>query len=294
MKEKDDLVLRDDWHDELSQLIDDQRNNTRRDIWLWLYLYSYQNADLDPVTCNGTTMRSAIARYLKRNTRLLERINSDKDRFMLPNDYLKWIDGGERQYQWLLSRIEDITGLRPLQGLPEGLVHLTGRNHLIALLDLWDIDIAKKADNIGRLRKEWLGHKASDSDFEWFDDKKDGAKRCQCAWEWLEKNHKSIPDEQLPISNYTALLLYFDKAKLSRTEQKLTIQEIKKRWSRKQFGERNDDKKQVNVWLSKPVIDLLDELAEKRNLKRAEVLEHLIKMESEAGAYLADKLKPSK
>ncbi|TDJ75141.1 hypothetical protein E2H86_18360 [Pseudomonas putida] len=291
MKEKSGLIFTDDWHDELSQLIEDPRNNIRRDIWLWLYLYSYEKADLEPATCNGTTMRSAIARVLKRNTRLLGRIDRDKDRFMVPIDYIKWIDGGPRQYQWLLRRIEDLTDLRPLRGVPQGLVHLTGRNHLIALLDLWDIDIAKKADKIEHLRKEWLGHKASDSDFEWFEDKKDGARRCQCAWEWLEKNHKPLPDEQLPIRDHTALLMYFDKATISRTEQKLIIKEIKKRWSRKQFGERNDDKKQVNVWLSKTVIALLDGLAEKHNLKRSDVLEHLIKIESESSACLADKLK---
>lgn len=294
MTDRDSFILKDDHRDELSRLIGDPRNDTRRDIWLWLYLSSYEMADLDPATCNGATMRSAIARSLRLNTRMLGRINSVKDRFMLPNDYFKWIDRSERQYRWLLGRVEYITDLRPRRGVPEGLVHLTGRDHLIALLDLWEIDIAKKAENIERLRKEWLGHKANDSDFEWFEDKKEGAKRCQCAWEWLERNHKSIPVEQLPISKYTELLLYFDKAKLSRTERKLTIQEIRKRWSRKQFGERNDDKKQVNVWLSKDVIDLLDGLTEKHNLKRAEMLERLIKMESEAGSYLADKPKAGK
>ncbi|EIK60795.1 hypothetical protein PflSS101_4039 [Pseudomonas lactis] len=202
---------------------------------------------------------------------------------MLPDDCLKWIDGGERQYQWLLSRIEEVSDLRPPKGLSQELVHLTGRNHFIATLDIWDVDIADKAREIENLRKEWLKHKANDREFAWFEDKKEGARRCQCAWEWVERNDRFISKEQLPISNYQELLMYFDEAKFGTGEQKAVIRGIKQRWSRKQFDERTTDKKQVNVMLSKSVITILDELAKKHDLKRGQVLDRLITMESEQG-----------
>ncbi|MOA48723.1 hypothetical protein D3C78_1715080 [compost metagenome] len=66
------------------------------------------------------------------------------------------------------------------------------------------------------------------------------------------------------------------------------IREIKKRWSRKQFDERAADKKQVNVMLSKAVIAQLDALAETRGVKRAQIIENLVRMEAESGLYLAD------
>lgn len=275
--------------DELGRLLKGPRQSTRHDIWLWLYLEYYENADLDPSTCNGSTMRDTIATAVKGNTHILEAINSDKDRALLPDGNFKWIDGDERQYQWLLRRIEGITAL----ALPKGLVHLTGRNHLIAMLDLWNAPIAEKADEIENLRNLWLKHRSRDREFEWFEDKKDGSKRCKCAWEWLEKNHTPMPRRQLPISNYKELLMFFDEAKLRHTEQKAIIQYIKKRWSRKQFDERAADKKQFNVMLSKTVIALLDELTEKHKLTRAQALELLITKEFEVGVYLTDRPKAS-
>lgn len=279
---KETFIVDDNGLDKLSQQFKEPRQNTRHDIWLWLYLDEYENANLNPATCNGSTMRDTIARFLTRNTNIFETINSKKDRFLVPDDSLKWIDGEERQYRWLLRKVEDITGLR----MSRELVHLTGKNHLIAMLDLWDVDIVEKAVEIEGLCNRWLRHKARDSIFEWFEDKKDGLKRCKCAWEWLEKHHVSIFKSQLPITNYKELLMYFDEAELGRNELKAIIQTIKKRWNRKQFDERAADKKQVNVMLSKTAIELLDTLAKKHELKRAQVLELLITTESEVGVYL--------
>ncbi|MDI9730489.1 hypothetical protein [Stutzerimonas stutzeri] len=81
--------------------------------------------------------------------------------------------------------------------------------------------------------------------------------------------------------------MFFDHAALGRHEQKAMIQEIKKRWNRQQFDERNADKKQINVMLSKAVIAKLDELAKQHGLKRAQVIETLVRMEAETSAHLA-------
>ena len=279
------FIVDDSGLDELSQLLKEPRQNTRHDIWLWLYLNQHKRARFDASTCNGSTMRDEIARFLKRKTENLKGIASKKDRSLVPHDYLKWIEGDERQYQWLLRRVEDLTELRPTRGLPSGLVRLNGRNHLIAILDLWDVDIAKKVDEIEHLRNRWLRHKAGDSAFKWFEDKKDGLKRCKFAWEWLEKNRLSLK-RLLPISNYKELLMYFDEAEVGHHELKAILQTIRNRWTRKQFDERAADKKQVNVMLSKTAIELLDTLAKKHELKRAQVLELLITTESEVGVYL--------
>lgn len=285
MSRKDDFVVKEGRRDELAELLGESQQNIRHDIWLWLCLNYHEKVDLDPATCNGTTMRDAIAHFLKRNTHMLKGIKQQKDRFMVPDDHLKWIEGGERQYQWLLHKIEDITDLRRSRELPRGLVHLTGRNHLIAMLDLWHVDIADKADEITRLRKDWLRHKAGDSDFEWFEDKKEGAHRCKCAWEWLKKNRLSLLSLRDPISNHQELLMFFDQAEYGPTDQKAIIKEIKQRWSRKQHTERTAaaGKKQVNVELSLTAIDLLDELAKKHDLTRPQVLERLITKESGLG-----------
>ncbi|MDH1056128.1 hypothetical protein [Aquipseudomonas alcaligenes] len=270
--------------DRLSELLQEPHRNNRHDIWLWLYLDYYREARLDLKTCNGLTMRDEIARSLKDQKLFQSRIPREKDRLLLPNEKLEWIAEDERQYRWLLREIEQMTDLR----LPRGLVHLTGRDRLIAMIDLWDVDLAEKASEVELLHRDWLRHKAKDSEFEWFADKKEGEKRCVCAWEWLKKKHLSPLSRQAPISNHQELLMFFDQEDIGRNERTAMIREIKRRWSRKQFDERAADKKQVNVMLSKAVIAQLDALAEKHGLKRAQVIESLVRMEVDAGVYLTD------
>lgn len=270
-----------DW---LGELLQDPHQNNRHDIWLWLYLYHYKEARLDRRTCNGLTMRDEIARSLKDQKLLQSRIPRKKDLLLLPNEKLEWIAEDERQYRWLLREIEQMTDLR----LPRGLIHLTGRDRLIAMIDLWNVNLAEKASEVELLHRDWLRHKAKDSEFEWFADRKEGEKRCTCAWEWLEKKYLSPLSRQAPISNHQELLMFFDQEDIGRSERTAMIREIKRRWSRKQFDERTADKKQVNIMLSKAVIAQLDALAEKHGLKRAQVIESLVRMEVEAGVYLTD------
>jgi len=270
--------------DRLSELLQEPHRNNRHDIWLWLYLDYYRKARLDFKTCNGLTMRDEIARSLKDQKLFRSYIPREKDRLLLPNEKLEWIAEDERQYWWLLREIEQMTDLR----LPRDLVHLTGRDRLIAMIDLWDVDLAEKASEVELLHRVWLRHKAKDSEFEWFADKKEGEKRCACAWEWLKKKYLPPISRQAPISNHQELLMFFDQEDIGRNERTAMIREIKRRWSRKQFDERAADKKQVNVMLSKAVIAQLDALAEKHGLKRAQVIESLVRMEVDAGVYLTD------
>lgn len=270
--------------DTLSELLKEPKRNARHDIWLWLYLFTVKNFALDPRTCNGLTMRDEIALHLKFRNNTRQFLAREKDLFLIPDDSLTWIEADERQYRWLLRRILDITNLE----LTRSLVHLSGREHLIALIDIWNVDLERKASEVENLKYAWHHHIAADSAFEWFEGKKGGAERFMCAREWLEKNKRFSFYSTPPIRNYQELLMYFDKAEFGHNEQKAIINEIKRRWNRKQLDVRNPDKKQVNVMLSKTVITQLDELAKKHDLKRAQILEKLIRMETDAGTYLTD------
>lgn len=230
-------------------------------------------------------MRDEIARVLRDRRHLQSRMPRDKDRLLLPDEKLEWIEEDERQHRWLIREIEKMTGLR----LPHGLVHLIGRDRLIGMIDLWDIDIVEKASEVEQLHRDWLRHKEKDNEFEWFTDKKESERRCVCAWEWLKKNHLSPRTRQTPISNYQELLMFFDQGDIGRHERTAILREIKRRWNRKQFDERTADKKQVNVILSKTVIAQLDALAKAHGLKRAQIIENLVRMETDTGVYLAER-----
>lgn len=268
--------------DELGQLLQDPHQNNRHDIWLWLSLFIYEKSPINRNTCNGVTMRETIAHELKRNPRLIAEISHERDYHLVPDEDLAWITNDDRQIQWLLSRVDDITG----GVFPRGLAHLIGRSRIVAMLDIWKIDLESKKIEIERLHGSWRRHIARDSQFEWFADKKEGKKRCICAWEWIEKHHSNPFLRSQPISNYSELLKFFDQEKLGPHEQKAMIQEIKKRWNRKQFDERTSDKKQVNVLLKKDAIELLDQIAEQSGMKRAQILETLIRNEFELKLYL--------
>lgn len=118
--------------DRLSELLQEPHQNHRHNIWLWLFLYYYREARLDLRTCNGLTMRDEIARALRSQRFFQSRIPRQKDRFLLPNEKLDWIEEDERQHRWLIREIEQMTDLR----LHRSLVHLTGRDRLIAMVDL--------------------------------------------------------------------------------------------------------------------------------------------------------------
>lgn len=270
--------------DELSALLRDSNLNNRQDIWLWLHLHLHKGMDLDGNSCNGASMRDVIAQSLSCNPDLIPLIPFKKDEYLLPEESLSWITQNQRQYHWLRPRVDELTN----KSVPLDFVHLTGRNHIIAMLDAWQVGILEKASKIELLQDDWCRHEARDIQFEWFKDKKEEPTRCRCAWEWIEKHHLHPFSNQRPITNHQELLMFFDRANLQRYEQKVMIQEIKKRWNRQQFDERNADKKQVNVMLSKAVIAHLDGLAIRHDMKRAQVLEALVRKEVEIGEYLAD------
>lgn len=267
--------------DPLTQLLQDTGINNRQAIWLWLGLYVYESFDLDRNTCNGATMRDVVANALKVAPDIAYDIPAKKDRYLLPAEQMAWITDDKRQIQWLTPKTNNLTN----QVLPRGLVHLQGRDRLIAALDIWQVDLEEKGLAVERLHDQWRRHIAKDSQFEWFTDKKEGTKRCICAWEWIQKNPLDSVRRPSPIGNYNELLMYFDQAELDRHGQKAVIQEIKKRWSRQQFSERNADKRQVNAMLPHDLINQIDELAQKHGLKQREVIEALLRKGIESRTF---------
>lgn len=202
---------------------------------------------------------------------------------MLPAADLDWIKEDARQLSWLFDQVNDFTE----QILPSGLSHLTGRDEIIAMIDLWKTDLSNKKSRIRRLHDRWQRQQIKDIDLEWFQDRKEGAKRCSCARDWLLSNSQyQRLARKHPIKTSPDLAMFFEEAEVSQFERKAVIKDIKARWSRLQFNERNADKKQINLMLSKKVIDQLDELATHHGMKRAQIIEALVKHEASAGEYL--------
>lgn len=269
--------------DPLAHLLLNTEINNRQAIWLWLGLFIYEEFEFDHDTCNGATMREVIADALRKAPDITSDISRKKDKYLLPEEQMRWITNHPRQIQWLTAKTDDITN----KILPRGLPHLQGRDRIIATLDIWQVELYEKQREVKNLNELWRRHIAKDSQLDWFDDKEEGTKRCLCAWEWIQKKYLTQFSIQPPIGNYQELLIFFDKEDFKPLERTIIIQSIKQLWYKKQFNERSSEKKQVNVLLSKATISQLDLLAKKHDLKRAQIIETLIKNEASAGLYLA-------
>lgn len=127
----------------------------------------------------------------------------------------------------------------------------------------------------------------------WFEDNKEGAERCRFAWEWLQKDRTLAWRIPPCFESYIELVMYFDSIDLRERELKDIAQSIRRSWNRQRYLEKLKGKKQYNFILSEETVELLDELARASGLKRPQVLERLIKAETDRRGRLAPNHTPS-
>lgn len=268
--------------DSLSDELPGWRLNEREVAWLWLALESNEGIQMDECQLNSQTMRDQIARTLRRNPRVVRRLERARDRELLPEETFSWVEKSGRQPKWLAAQAAKKTGLRIRSSVFRT---FTDKEQLIALFDLWDRDFGQKESALRRLSDAWTEHARSDKIFSWFKDKDERAK-CALAWSWLEKNKPRLTWRAEPFTKLTELLEFFDHSEASDEEKELYIEKIKRRWSTQKTREKTVEKKQYNFVLPLSVNAALDKLAEEYHLSRTKVLEQLILSEEQHGLYL--------
>ncbi|HEH9590686.1 TPA: hypothetical protein ACHFZB_004709 [Pseudomonas aeruginosa] len=267
------------------------KTSHRQDIWLWLFFAQYEEADFATDTCNGLTMRNTVAQFIENRSSLsLQGLSEAMDRFLLPDECLKWISGEERQTRWLESRVREMTQLGDLWSMPR----LLGKDLLLGAIDLWEEGIAGKKRALIDLSLDWERHKSRDHLLKWFEDKKEGAERCRFAWGWMQKDRKISWRNPSCFKSYEELVMFFDATDLRERELKDIAQSIRRSWNRQRYLEKLEGKKQYNFILSHEAIELLDALAEANDLKRPQALEKLIMAEAKQGAHFPKKLRPQR
>lgn len=262
------------------------KTSNREDIWIWLYFQRTESPGFAPETCNGHTMKSVISAHLSdRYERAESTLKEAKDRLMLPDDHLSWISDDSRQLAYLLRLVKNETN----DNL-DAFVRLSGRELLIAYLDIWDTDLVNKARTVSRMEVKWKRQKDFDKYFEWFHDKKDGQARCVYAREWIQKNARDVAWQSLDgIQDLEGLLMFFDKSDLRDREIKDITQGIKRSWNGKKTASLRVDKKQFNFVLHLESVTNLEALAKANRMKRDEMLEALIKHEFTKGTIFGSK-----
>ncbi|MDZ4194266.1 MAG: hypothetical protein U1D65_19955 [Pseudomonas sp.] len=272
--------------DHLSSLMENNTLNLRHDIWLWLWLnLKGANLQLEPSRTKG--MRDTIANYIQTNNIPVEHIKNERNRTLIPDKEMDWLDGGIRQIEWLKSKGLTLAPTNTLP-IPNG---LTGKKLLAASIDIWQSDLSHKILVMQDLARSWLEHKKGDAKYKWFEDDKG---KVTTAWDWLIKNTTTIPYSQNPFETYDDILIYFDKSKLTSDQTTLYIDRIKKKWSREKYRNNLKDKNQYNFILSDKAIKRLDRIANEHDISRARVIEILIEQEAEKKLYVSEKIRAIK
>jgi hypothetical protein len=270
----------------LSDFYGDSRQDARRDTWLWLHLTKSTHSHFELNDFDAPNVRQRMEDFLSRAPGLIPDIQSKMSRLLLPEESFTWIGRDDRQISWLINHVNQ----RILNGTFEWPNRLVGRNLVIAMIDIWDVNLSVKEASVSLMQSYWNQHLQSDLIYRWFKEKDESA-RCSFIWEWIQKHHGLLAHGRPPITSYEDVLTFFDRTNLSYSDKILLIQSAKKRWSQNQYRENLKGKKQYNFILSDKAIRSLDQLSEKHGLTRAKILEILILEEKTNDIYISEKLK---
>lgn len=273
--------------DRLAQILNETTHNQRHDIWLWLHLVS-DGAQI-PYSVDKRGMRDKLAAsiYSSTNPKIIETIKNKRNEQLVSIEKFNWVNDGKRQIEWLMTKTLEVIG-RYNFSPPNG---LEGKNLLIAKFDIWHVDITQKTLALRDLEMRWHEHTKADKIFNWF---KDDDQKCVTAWEWLTKNNYSGIHQSHSVENYDDLMFFFDNSNFLDDQKLFYIDKIKKRWSQTKYRQGQNGKNQYNFILSDKAITRLDSLAETYERSRTQILEILLKMESEKKLYIAEQVKIDK
>lgn len=270
---------------ELSKIFGKDANDRRFQIWLWHFLVIYKGHQylfgkspydveaLGDVFVNNPEIKSE-ALYLK-------------DQNLLPVEYLSWIKNNPRQNRWLANKLCEAG----LLGLDFYSMHasLTDFEKIVLAIDCASSSGQQKIVAVRQLQNEWSGLLNDDVIYDWFQ-KKDEIARCKFLWDWLRGHGYFLINTPAEFKNFQDVVIYFDGSFLPKSDKILQIEKIKKAWSQSQYRKSQGGKKQCNLMLAENVILLLDKLSMKYGFSKAEIVELLIKEESEKGVYISGRL----
>ena len=225
-----------------------------------------------------------MAHYLNQNAWLTPRAIDDKNKQLLPERQLDWLNEGSRQIEWAYQKFTQYAEYS-WNNTPQDIF---GKDRLILIIDLWQVDTTQKKLTLDSLKIQWNAHKSGDKTYKWF---KDDDKKSALAWDWLNKNTSFTVLHSKPFETYEDLLIFFDSANLMTEQKTLYIDRIKKRWSQQKYRESLIGKAQYNFVLSDRAVANLDKLASLHEIGRAKILEILLEMETEKNGYIPERIR---
>lgn len=269
--------------DRLAKIICNTSADDRFTNWLWVTL-----KETTPTQHLGKfksqEMRERMAEILSTDSLL---INEVKRRAIKTADkkQISWIKDSKRQRVWVETKLhisQLITN--------ELRASLSNQELSVLIIDYVDSHQSQPQTLASTLRQEWEQQEKEDRVFDWFQ-KEAEEDKCGFAWDFLGKKYYEISLMEEKFRSLDDLLAYVYTHKPSKELIELLISNAKSRWSQKKYRSKQESKKQYNFILSDSAINRLDKLVEKHDLKRPQIIEILLQMETEEGAYLPKKIK---
>ncbi|MEN1579728.1 hypothetical protein AAIH51_15045 [Pseudomonas aeruginosa] len=273
-------------NDKLQKILNNLNADSRLSTWLWFFIRYYSpQTHLGEFRSPG--MRDKMADFIISHPELRQTIEIRKNNDFLPEQSLHWITNDKRQNAFLIKKLAEKNGYNYITEP----TNLTGRELTIATIDIWPIDLAQKSLLVNQTKTEWEQHSSTDHIFKWLDGP-DVNQKLETAWGMFKSKFPLLTSQPNPPQEKDDLIILFDSPFITVPEKILLMDSIRKRWSQNKYRSKQSGKKQYNFILSDKAINRLDKLADKHDLKRTQVLEILLQMEEEKGAYIPEKLRP--
>lgn len=255
----------------------DYSGDERFVIWLWhILLWKTSFFDMG----NSSPFEpDSIEVFFRNNKNLVAEVISKRVNVFAPIDRFLWINGDERQYNWIVKQLSsgtlDFYAFSDFPSVKYIDPRLNLFERIVLMFDAADMPMSAKISMLERLYFGWNNHINRDICYDWFR-RKEEVERCSFFWEWLRKDNSWFANGLAPIKNHQEVILFFEKSNINEDKKLLMIERVKKAWSQKKYREDRQEKKQCNLLLSINTLKLLDSLSMKHGIPRAAIVELLI------------------
>lgn len=289
----DFLGIKEETVNELMSRLRRSKLSKREIIWILIYFKSKKTSSMSSEIIDLPNLGQAISSMIVEDPRILPLINSGLCRELLEEKALTWVTEDKIQHDWIKNKIDKTLtskNIKPrnLHGIAP--TKITSRDFLIATIDTWNIELSEKNDIIANLKNEWQSKRNPYNHFSWALNT-DEIYISTCIWDWIKNSNTHIQPPQTAFISLADVMQYFNQVSTSEYELEAIKKYAKNRWYQRTYRDRLKGKKQQNLLLSEKAISRLKSLSKKHGIKRNEVIELLLKLETEQMLYLKQALK---
>lgn len=287
--------------DDLADYLGEHTPNDRFDIWLYHHLRLKQGSQIQQTIGGTSDKRRALAEELKRLRIAATFVVALRKAMLLPEIEFDWFVDSKRFFMWFLAQSEKPLANAHTELRYYGSRQLSYREACIVRTDIAEDPLQEKSLKLSDYKLRWQSCLRIGAEFSWVrgENEEDKVRLAfkEIANLWpqlifpLLSFDQSVPNTpvQSEPKTHEDLLIHIDRILITHPVAKSASKEAKRKWSQLKYRSKKD-KRQLNVHIATEAIKKLEAIAAKHDLSKAKVIEYLIKMESEKGLYISEKM----